>query len=450
MQDYEEYLRKIWVIQDWNGVKSDGDYGDRMSFRITEIDPNTIRGKIAFGTLAEPYLYTDSSDSTENDGDFTGVILFNKAYCEFSDAAGNKGVFIIIFQGDDAVEVTIHYTEKAVLTYLESIEDETWAFRPYHMQDILDMEAGKGTYFKTNYMYGPYWQGGRLIYAVITDETTHIDSFITDDMYNIFYHFGLDYPENATNCNVEVVYDNRDDLQDIQIQCYDSNERGAECLADYILIQKDDGTFYVKGDNDVILTEDKGQKRKQSITYTLDETQKAALTSGNGEIYVEIPCWKEFSHVYTTKEYGKESLHMSNDIDYDQMEYMLISGWNFIDANEEDLFGLKRHLRGEYQLGELKNISVAGIEVNYQLCYHDTNSKWKRWHYIIWANLGCGQILRADITQGMFGDAAWEKFSGEEMSASELFKPLDIEGLIETLFSNLEVYTADGEPIEIA
>ncbi|MCM1155159.1 MAG: hypothetical protein NC314_01145 [Roseburia sp.] len=443
--DQESYLRKIWVVQDWNGIDGGGDYSGRASFRITEMDEDMIRGKFATGTLAEPPLYGGDNVSAENIGDFEGVIRLDKAYCVFSDAAGNEGSFIITFRENALVEASVAYSQKAGQPYTKDARGGTWTFRPYCMQDILDMDAGEMSCFKSDYLYGPYWRGGQLTYAVVTDETTHVDSFITDDMNNIWYHFPLDYPQDADYCKIKAVYENKDDLQDIRIRCY-----GIGGFMEHTLIQQEDGTFYIEETDDAVQIADQEPGQQQSILYTIDETQKMTLVSDDGGIYVEIPCFQEFSHVYITEEDGKNYLHMSNDTSYDQMEYKLVAGQDIEDADEAELFGLKGHFNGQYRLGEVGCMTIEGLEVFYQLCYHGIDSGQRKWHYIIWADLGCGQILRADILQGMIGAGKQEETSGKEYAAEPLAKPLAINGVLEALFSNIEVYTADGEPVEAA
>lgn len=227
-------------------------------------------------------------------------------------------------------------------------------------------------------------------------------------------------------------------------------QRGAEPeqSAGYTLFQKSDRAFSEKDNSQVGYTEDKERNREEGITFTVDETQKEILTSYNGEICVKIPQWNGFINTYLTENYGYEKLSMSN-VNYDSMTYELIASWDVEEVEEEILEDFSYHLR-EHILGEIYHMTVDGIEIYYLPCYHDINSKSIKWHYTVWADLGCGQVLKTEITQGMLGYETWEEASEKETITYAVTKPLNIEGMIEALYSNIEVCSVEGDPIKVA
>lgn len=79
-------------------------------------------------------------------------------------------------------------------------------------------------------------------------------------------------------------------------------------------------------------------------------------------------------------------------------------------------------------------MAVDGIDVYFMPCLHINYDEEESWHCMIWGDLGCGQTLKTEITQGLHG------LHGE---------PFNIEGMVEMIYSNIEIYSAQGDVIPV-
>ena len=137
--DYNSYLKKIWVAASWDG----GEYYYPSSFCITKIENGLIEGKLTTGAIAEPDFYVYSFDPPKNSGALTGTIYDGLAECHFSDERGNKGTVTLVFRGNSEIEATIKYTSKEY-TYDYESSDESYLFRPYNFTDIEQYLDSRG------------------------------------------------------------------------------------------------------------------------------------------------------------------------------------------------------------------------------------------------------------------------------------------------------------------
>ena len=201
-------------------------------------------------------------------------------------------------------------------------------------------------------------------------------------------------------------------------------------------------------DDDTVAQESDEIFSLNGITYTVDGTKKEILTSDSGEICVKVPRWEEVTTVYLTEDYRHEVLHMSNDATYDKMTYEMIAAWNHEEAEEEifDLFSL--HSRG-YIKGKIYRLTVSGIDVCYMPCLHVDYGEGKLWHYIIWGDLGCGQVLKTEITQGQFGEPFYVSDMIKIARGFRDEEEFDIVDMIEMIYSNIEIYSAQGDAIPV-
>ena len=105
--DYNQYLKKIWVVKSWNG----GAY-DYSSFFITRIENGVIEGKLSTGSIAYPNFYFYSLEPSKYLGDLSGIVNNGVAECQFSDKVGNKGNVTLVFKENGEIEAKIKYTDK--------------------------------------------------------------------------------------------------------------------------------------------------------------------------------------------------------------------------------------------------------------------------------------------------------------------------------------------------
>lgn len=69
---------------------------------------------------------------------------------------------------------------------------------------------------------------------------------------------------------------------------------------------------------------------------------------------------------------------------------------------------------------------------------------------MVWGDLGCGQFLTTELHEGVMSDEATSRAYDYEIVPREVTEPLYIEGVIESLYGNIEVCTLEGDPIPIA
>ena len=223
----------------------------------------------------------------------------------------------------------------------------------------------------------------------------------------------------------------------------------SEYTADDTLSQGSAEDFSEEEDSLSGFTEDKERNRKEGILYAIDDTGKVTLTSYNGEICVKIPRWEGFSAEWTNGlSIGYERYHMVNE-NYDSMDYELIASWDLEDAEEAIAADFEPHYNRDNVLGDIYHMTVDGIEVYYRPCYEFIHSRCIEWHYMVWADLGCGQFLTTEITEGLISDEARGRAYDYETVPQEVTEPLNIEGMIETLYANIEVCSSEGDPIPI-
>lgn len=178
--------------------------------------------------------------------------------------------------------------------------------------------------------------------------------------------------------------------------------------------------------------EDSGQTREENILYEIDDAEKVTLVSFNGEICVKIPQWKNFSVEWTdSAEHGPCRMTSKQDMQYDNMTYELLTSWNQEDADAKIAEEFQRYSRDNI-MGDVCHMSVDGINICYQACYSSVNSQWVDRYYMVWADLGCGQFLKTNISHYNYPE-----------------EPLNIEGIIKALYSNIEVCTQEGDSIPI-
>ncbi|WP_167956256.1 hypothetical protein [Anaerosporobacter faecicola] len=232
--DYNQYLKKIWVMKNWAG----GGY-NYFSFFISRIEDGVIEGKLSTGSIAEPEFYFYSFDSTTNLGDLTGTVNNGIAECKFSDQDGNEGNVTLIFKENDEIEVTIEYTDKGS-AYKDLSLDGNYHFRPYNLTDLEDFiplkeysfEKKINSWGSVNFVSGEVNHGDRFYPA----------AYLTNEYDDIFYEFQASFQTGTKIIEVSIKDINGDGLEDIKIVTAfeDSYIENIE----WIFYQRDDGLFY--------------------------------------------------------------------------------------------------------------------------------------------------------------------------------------------------------------
>ncbi|MEH2958120.1 hypothetical protein [Candidatus Merdisoma sp. JLR.KK006] len=246
-EDFDEYLQKIWIREDWEG----GNY-EKVSFVIQKIGNREIEG--IFSVRNNP-------DFDRREGMFSGHRNGNMAECFFVDADGNTGNLKIVLMGDERIEAEVEYANDTVYFKKEQMSDVS-IYRPYRIADI----EVEGTEFRINeQLQFPVeldnW-GEILVTPGLFDtgDRTYPIVFFTDNAQNVLYKL-LFFSQVGTEIQDIAVKDmNNDGRKDIEITTYFTGDQKGEnypiIIRDYF--QWKDGLFYEEEDFEILEQSSRG------------------------------------------------------------------------------------------------------------------------------------------------------------------------------------------------
>lgn len=237
LYDYEKYLHKIWIVNEWEMEDIHVHYSG-FSFYITKIDKGRIEGKISTGMyIAEPNYYIDDSEGLNKYPEFSGTILGDNAKCSFKDREGNEGVLEIKLINENNIMATVKYTD--INKVLNS--EGSYRFRPYNLSDeeswrtvntALEVTMDS---WGTVKIVGGKAKVGRFTYGF---------SNIVNKNGDIFYDFSAEFHTGAEVTGIYSEDYNNDGLMDVKLieQFYADDVNDIE----WIFLQREDGTFNLK------------------------------------------------------------------------------------------------------------------------------------------------------------------------------------------------------------
>ena len=204
---YEDYLKKLWVAEDWQGEEYG--YHAAFSFTITKIEEKNIEGN-----YCDSLSFFWVSDTASGQPAYTGVIEGETARCTLYEDNGMKetGTLELTFLDSRRIEGKI--TEK------DGNVQRKYVFRPYTLNDI------KGLYV-TDRITKEVDAWGEIRIAVgITeyrtdDEWYHsISVYIINESDDILYEFQANDQVGSRFYEVDVADYDGDGLDDIKIVTY--------------------------------------------------------------------------------------------------------------------------------------------------------------------------------------------------------------------------------------
>lgn len=233
--DYNQYLKKIWVVKSWSG----GAY-DYSSFFISRIENRVIEGKLSTGSIAYPDFFFYSLEPSKYLGDLSGTVNNSVAECQFSDKVGNKGSVALMFKENDEIEAKIKYTNKGE-AYKDLPLDGNYIFRPYNLTDIKDFIQLKEHSFaidlnswgSVNFVSGEVNHGDKVYPAV----------YLTNEHDDILYKFQASFKTGSKIKQASIKDINNDGLKDVMITTEFIDDPGAESI-EWIFYQMSNGLFY--------------------------------------------------------------------------------------------------------------------------------------------------------------------------------------------------------------
>lgn len=272
------------------------------------------------------------------------------------------------------------------------------------------------------------------------------DLLLTDEEDNILYHFNMNYHKNSSKCESVIEDKNEDSLQDIEIRYQVDNEAsyGSKYVS-HVFLQTVDGVFY---DSELVYSQ---EDKAEEIEFVINENSKAyPLYSADGEICLEIPMLKDFSDVQIDEDaFG---INLYSDViftevtvgkEHFQISYRLLKQWDMEKAEESILEDFFMHGGGIDRIGEIQTLAIGNAEVYYMPYYYERSSIMKENYYIIWADLGCGQVLKMDLEQRFDKDVPLEDMYVYDSELDDLIwaqlSTIDVESTLENLFSNMKV-----------
>lgn len=233
--NYENYLKKIWVVEEWNG----GAY-EYPSFFISEIQNSNIYGRYSTLSVAKPEFYFYSNDPIKYLGQLTGTFIDESAYLNFSDAVGNKGNLVVSFKEDVMIEAIIEYTKKGD-NYKDIELDGHFVFVPYNLVHIKNFIQNEEFTLPVKF---DYWGDIIIVTGEInTGDKVHPVSYLTNKDNDILYVFEAPFKIGTSISDVKVMDINDDGLQDVIITTTFIQDSEIEPIV-WIFAQNEDGTFY--------------------------------------------------------------------------------------------------------------------------------------------------------------------------------------------------------------
>lgn len=234
--DYNQYLKKIWVVRSWNG----GAY-KYFSFFIFKIENRVIEGKLSIGSIGYPDFFFYSLEPSKYLGDLYGTVNNDVTECQFSDKVGNKGNVTLVLKKTDEIEAKIKYTDKGK-DYKDLYLDGNYLFRPYNLADIKDFTPHKEHSFaidlnswgSVNFVSGEVDHGDKVYPA----------AYLTNGHDDILYKFRAPFQTGFKIIEASIKDINNDGLKDVMITTGFIGDANAERI-EWIFYQLSNGSFYV-------------------------------------------------------------------------------------------------------------------------------------------------------------------------------------------------------------
>ena len=233
--DYNQYLKKIWVVKSWDGGAYEG-----FSFFISKIENGKIQGRFSINQVANPDFYFYRLESSIYLGDLSGTVDNGVAECKFSDKAGNRDNVKLVFKENDKIDVTIKFTNKSK-DYEDLSLDGKYSFRPYKLTDYENFIRFKAHSFEVELdSWGSvFFVSGKSDNGIVA----HPVAFLTNEYGDILYAFGAPFQTGTEIKEASVKDINRDGLKDIKIITGFNEDPDIEPI-EWIFLQKENGSFY--------------------------------------------------------------------------------------------------------------------------------------------------------------------------------------------------------------
>lgn len=225
--NYEEYIKKTWVVEDWHG--DEHNYYASFYFMIKEIGHDGVDG-----------LWCVQSPNSTYSGQmiFTGVIKENMAICKLYDNKDKKeeGTLKLTFLDSNEIEGEIDL-------YARKISHKKYIFRPYTLNDVaylrltpLCLQTEIDTWGEVDIVTGVIDGVGNKSYPAI---------YIINESDDILYSFEAGYQAASEVYEIEVGDYDGDGLDDVKIVTYFPYDPES-IFIERIFYQTEEGFFYTR------------------------------------------------------------------------------------------------------------------------------------------------------------------------------------------------------------
>jgi hypothetical protein len=251
--DYNPYLRKIWVVEDWTG----GAHNYHLSFFITDIENGEIKGKFLMGGVANSCVLIPSSPRL---GDFSGTVYNGVAKCvfmcdtegydSFPEEGGYRGSATFTFNEENMIEVHIEYAKSMNEV---AFNNGAYLYRPYKFADIMRTDMGWSLKEKSSFSIDlDCWGTVNFVTGVVLmneyDRQFPIAA-LTDDSDNVLCNFREGYYTSGKMIGVMIEDFNGDGMKDVKITMIPVDFETGDTVTDpeeyieYVYYQMNDGWF---------------------------------------------------------------------------------------------------------------------------------------------------------------------------------------------------------------
>ncbi len=226
--NYEEYIKKTWVVEDWQGDAYR--YQASFSFMITKMEDGFIEGR----HCVNPYA------SFTSQWKFAGTVKKNKAMCTLYGGEGEEeiGTMEITFLNHSRITGVLNLTTR-------EISHKNYTFRPYTLNDIaylrlnpLCLQAEIDTWGEVDIVTGVIQGADNKPYPAI---------YIIDESDAILYSFEAGYQIASEAYEIEVGDYDGDGLDDVKIVTYFPYD-SESIFIERIFYQTEEG-FFIRGGN---------------------------------------------------------------------------------------------------------------------------------------------------------------------------------------------------------
>lgn len=286
--NYDEYLRKTWVAENWRG--GNNQYTALFLFEIDKVEEGIIEGRYA----GYRYIYEPTFS-------FSGVIKNGVAECILykGDGVTPAGELKLVFLESNKIDATIDWYQSSL--------HKNYIFRPYNLGDIADFRFSKEVVRQAANI--DTWGQVNIVAGFIDINKPYPVIYLVNEHDDILYEFEASYQTASEVCEIVVDDFNADGLQDVKIVTYFPKDVAIEKI-ERIFYQTDNGDFE-RGNGATDVGSEEGMQGMQDAIYGIWQITDVALMS---EMYTGTLSDGDFEeNLYDPEEYLGYELEYSQD-----------------------------------------------------------------------------------------------------------------------------------------